>query len=247
MEELPQTLAAKLEGAIRYRQPVRRLLPLLDGWEVVVEHGEALRSRHLVLALPVNACLPLLAPLSGGGAIPEPLPEAPLAVVMLAFPRPQSFPHGFGYLAPEQEGRFCLGCMFSSLMFPHRAPEGMLLLEALVGGRRHPERFEMDDDALLEAALADLRSLLPLPSSPPILAQVLRSKTRIPQMERGYLELVRWREAVEAQHQRLHCLGFGWNGIGINDMVKAAHKLAYLLAGGQEFQGRGTDLKGIYF
>ena len=67
---------------------------------------------------------------------------------------------------------FALGALFSSHMFPGRAPEGCQLLEALVGGRRHPERLELSDEALIDQVYRDLSELMELP--PPLYAKVLR-------------------------------------------------------------------------
>ena len=108
----------------------------------------------------------------------------------MGFGESAEIPFGFGYLAPEQEKRFALGALFSTHMFPGRAPKGHMLLEALVGGRRHPEKLELDDDVLIQKAYADLRQLIHLPD-PPVFTKVLRSDHGIPQLEIGYPGLLR--------------------------------------------------------
>ena len=94
------------------------------------------------------------------------IPEARIATIALGFTDNAQIPYGFGYLAPESENRFALGTLFSSHMFPGRAPGGHVLLEALVGGRRHPERLELDDEAMIEKVYEDLSQLLVLPEKP---------------------------------------------------------------------------------
>ena len=69
--------------------------------------------------------------------------------------------------------------MFSTHMFPGRAPENSILLEALVGGRRHPERLDLDDKDILQQTYDDLRQLIELPE-PPWFTKVLRSSSGIP-------------------------------------------------------------------
>ncbi|HBE94261.1 MAG TPA: protoporphyrinogen oxidase, partial [Desulfovibrio sp.] len=150
----------------------------------------------------------------------------------------------FGYLAPEREQRFTLGALFSSHMFPGRAPGGHQLLEALVGGRRHPERLELSDAQLIESVYADLSQLMELP--PPAYTAVLRPRAGIPQLEEGYTGLLDWRRTLQAAHAGLHLCGFGWLGIGINDMIKEARRMALSIctqAGAEEERA----VKGVYF
>ncbi|MBV8199750.1 MAG: protoporphyrinogen oxidase, partial [Acidobacteria bacterium] len=69
------------------------------------------------------------------------IPHAPVAVVALGYERDQVLHplDGFGFLAPHREGRRILGCLFSSSLFPERAPAGRVLLTVMAGGRRRPQ------------------------------------------------------------------------------------------------------------
>ena len=167
MAMLPQRLATGLaaKGHLVYGNGVHSLVRETAGWRVLAEQGEV-SCRHLVLALPVNISLPLLA-----GALPTmppplaAIPEARIATVLLGFDDSAHIPFGFGYLAPEQEQRFTLGALFSSHMFPGRAPVGHQLLEALVGGRRHPDRLDLSDDQMIASVYRDLGQLMELRES----------------------------------------------------------------------------------
>jgi len=246
MALLPRRLAAGLAatGTIAYDTPVQILTRQPGGWQI--RSGETmLTCRHLVLALPVNRSLALMA--TALPASPPPLaaiPEARILSVLLGFDQRARIPFGFGYLAPEREQRFTLGALFSSHMFPGRAPAGHQLLEALVGGRRHPERLELPDDQLIAAVLADLGQLMELP--PPAYAAVLRPRSGIPQLEAGYTGLLRWRSEIHAAHPDLHLCGFGWKGIGMNDMIKEARRIAGRVATPTEVREQ-TEVKGVYF
>jgi len=246
MERLPQAMAAglALNREIMYRTAARSVEQTDEGWLVRTGQQE-LRGRHLVLALPMNQCLALLA---DAKLEPPPLssiPEARIATVALGFTDKANIPFGFGYLAPESEKRFTLGALFSSHMFPGRAPEGHVLLEALVGGRRHPERLELSDDQLIENVYQDLKELIDLPE-PPVFSRVLRPRSGIPQLEEGYPGLLAWRRTLHESNENLHLCGFGWQGIGINDMHKEAWKVAKrILTGLQDEESDGV--KGVYF
>ncbi|XCN73961.1 MAG: protoporphyrinogen oxidase [Candidatus Electrothrix aestuarii] len=246
MARLPQAMAAKLipNQEVMYRTAARSIAQVDKGWLVRTGQLE-LHARHLIIALPVNSCLKLLE----GSELPAPpcaqIPEARIATVALGFTDKADIPFGFGYLAPEQEHRFALGALFSSHMFPGRAPEGHALMEALVGGRRHPERLDLSDEELVEKVYEDLKQLIDLPE-PPVFSRVLRPNYGIPQLEEGYPALLDWRRQVLDTHKNLHLCGFGWQGIGINDMHKQAWEMAKrILAGYHEEQEE--EVKGIYF
>ncbi|MGX9725889.1 MAG: protoporphyrinogen oxidase [Candidatus Electronema sp. VV] len=247
MARLPQAMAAKLipNQEIMYRTAARSVEQTGHGWLVRTGQLE-LHARHLIIALPVNRCLELLV----GAGLPEPpmqsIPEAKLATVAMGFAADKAkVPFGFGYLAPEQEQRFALGTLFSSHMFPGRAPEGHLLVETLVGGRRHPERLELPDEEIVARAYEDIKQLMELPD-PPVFSRVLRPRWGIPQMEEGYPALLAWRNQLHEMLDSLHICGFGWQGIGINDMHKEAWKVAKRILSGVQ-DGAGQEIKGVYF
>jgi protoporphyrinogen/coproporphyrinogen III oxidase len=215
-----------------------------DGWQVESGKG-SFTATNLVLALSVNASLTLLKDIDNRMPLQH-IPEAWIATVALAFDKDVRLPPGFGYLIPESEGRFSLGTLFSSNMFPGRAPAGCSLIEVLVGGRRHPERAELDNQTLIRQALEDIRDILNI-SHKPIYTKVLRNSGGIPQPEQGYPELLAWRDRLVSEHKGLHICGFGWEGIGINDMMKTAGRIAENIMADRKDSGRQTAVKGVYF
>ena len=245
MEQFPLALAKPLldAGLLRLSAEVFSVQPVESGWELNTEQA-AYHCKKLVLALPINACLKLLKQSLPTPAAPAwALPEARINSVLLGFGPEAKIPFGFGYLAPEQEKRFALGALFSTHMFPGRAPENGQLLEVLVGGRRHPERLSLSDSETIERVYADVRQLMPLPEAPRFSA-VLRPEAGIPQPEDDYLKLLIWREQVHKQYPSLHLLGFGWNGIGLNEMVREAKLLALALASRPMVSV--SEVKGLY-
>src|SRR5438876_828150 len=67
---------------------------------------------------------------------------------------------GFGMLIPKVEGFKILGTIFSSSLFPSRAPAGHLTLTSYIGGERYPELASLPHDKLVALACEDLRVLL---------------------------------------------------------------------------------------
>ncbi len=241
MERLIARLA---EGRdIRFGVTVNKIEKDSECIQVKTEAG-TFKARSVVMALPVNNTLQLLSSFKAPPV--SSVPVAKIINVAMGFDDTAKVPRGFGFLAPEREGRFVLGAMFSSHMFNDRAPDGKVLLEVLVGGRRHPERLELSDDELARRAYADISELLDLPK-PPIFSRVLRPKWGIPQLEMDHPALLNWRREVENEQQGLFICGFGWDGIGMNDMMKSAQKtVTALLAGGGKDKEKPT-VRPVYF
>jgi oxygen-dependent protoporphyrinogen oxidase len=245
MQRLPQKLSELLVHGeeLFLNAPATRLRETQRGWSVdtpdTTFHGE-----NLVVALPVNQALDLLSGIDSSLPLRQ-IPEAWIATVVFGF-EGATLPPGFGFLIPEVEKRFTLGTLFSSNMFPNRAPAGTIVFETLVGGKRHPERLQLDDQELIKRSLADIRGLLDLPPTPTF-TRVLRPHGGIPQLEAGYPELLNWRNNLVQNREGLFICGFGWDGIGINDMVKTATLTADMINTGSDQNGSETEFKKVYF
>jgi oxygen-dependent protoporphyrinogen oxidase len=131
-------------------------------------------------------------------------------------------------------------------MFPGRAPQGHVLFETLVGGRRHPERLKLDKDELVARALADVREILNIREQP-LYTAVLRSDGGIPQLEQGYGRLLAWRDELVRTSCGLSICGFGWEGIGINDMLKTASRVAEAILNATAGPAGAAEVKKVYF
>ncbi|MDH3592549.1 MAG: FAD-dependent oxidoreductase, partial [Planctomycetota bacterium] len=145
------------------------------------------------------------------------IPTAPVAVVAMAFRRDQvTAPDGFGFLAPHGQGLRVLGTLYESSIFPGRAPDGIGLFRTMVGGRRDPDAVDLDDAALQELVLADLRRAwgrVPTPS----LVAIHRWRLGIAQYELGHAALL---QTIAAQCPPwLRLAGSGYRGVSFNACV----------------------------
>lgn len=241
MEDLIKTLQEA--KPIRYDATVTAVEKEGAGW-LVRTPDEQISCTDLIVALPINQALRLLSSIST-----PPIAEAPTAAinnVVMGFTDKAKVPFGFGYLAPEAEKRFTMGVMFSSHMFPGRCPAGTVLLEALVGGRRHPERLNLSDEELYRLVYDDISTLMELPEKP-FFSRVLRPKAAIPQLEMDHPTLLAWRRRLCAENNGLCICGFGWDGIGMNEMVKSAKKAVVDLQAGGAAAADKAELKPVYF
>jgi len=241
VERLTENL--DMSSELRLNCDVTSVTKTDSGWEVVA--GDSLfKAKNVVFCLPANAALKLLSAIDP--QIPEKsIPEARMLTVVFGFTDDVTIPPGFGFLTPEKEQRFTLGSLFSSNMFPGRAPEGHVVFETLVGGRRHPERVGLDHETLTREALKDVQHILRIKKEP-IYTTILRSGGGIPQLERNYPELLNWKKNIQEKEKNLFICGFGWDGIGLNDMMKSGTRVAESILTSSD-KKYAAEIKGVYF
>lgn len=246
MSRLPERLAEPLKEGVdlQLNSPATGIARVAEGWQVLSDLG-SFTAKNLVLAVPVNVSLKLLAGFAGT-MVATAIPEAWIGTVVFGFGPGVNLPPGFGYLIPECEQRFTLGSLFSSNMFPGRAPRGHVVFETLIGGRRHPERLELDREELIARSLADTQEILGIRERP-LYTTVLRSEGAIPQLEQGYTRLLAWRDELIRDNPGLHVCGFGWEGIGLNDMMKTASRVAGAIRESAVSTSGAAEVKKVYF
>ena len=237
-------LIEKLRGDVNIEFNTEiRSIDRQEGCWMINGANDSYRTKRVVLALHINQALNLISPLKKAPGMS--VPEARIHNVVLGYKDNGSLPSGFGFLAPRQEKRFVLGTMFSSHMFPHRAPKGMHILEVLIGGTRNPDRLQMDDEELINQSCQDLQMLMQLPQTPEF-KRVLRSQAAIPQLEIGHSKFQDYKDQMEAENQGLYICGFGWEGIGVNEMIRDAKSTAKNLVDGKPGTRERAEIKGVY-
>jgi oxygen-dependent protoporphyrinogen oxidase len=133
--------------------------------------------------------------------------------------------HGAGVVVPAVERRAMIGCSFSSLKFPERAPAGGWLVRAFVGGALHPDVLARDDTALVRLVQEELRALLGV-SAAPRCALVSRHPEAMPQYDLGHLGRVAAIEEEARAWPGLQLLGNGFRGLGLPDCIWRAERAA---------------------
>lgn len=236
LQTLPDVLAARLGARLRTGTQVVRLAPEGPGWRVealadgapvtfeadaVVWAGPLHRLTDLDLATDVG-----LAPLR---AVVHP----PVRVVALGFRRADvAHPlDGFGMLVPAAERAFrVLGALFSSSLFPGRAPSGHVLLTVFVGGARWPDLAGAADAAVEATVRADLTTLLGARGAPTYVQHV-RWPHAIPQYGQGYGRVLETLEALEARHAGLAFAGSYRQGVAVADAAASGLSAAERVLG----------------
>lgn len=232
MSALVDALAGTLGERVHRGVTVREVVPERGGVFVIGDDpGRRERFDTVVLAVPAPAAATLL-----GGAMPALAREldevhyAPVAVAFLGFKKRdvRADLGGFGFLVAGGEGPRVLGCVFESTVWPDRAPEGHVLLRLIYGGARDPGAAELEDEALLAQARADLNQVLGIRASP-VHASTIRWAQGIAQYPVGHRERVlQWER--EAHAARLVLAGSSYHGVAVNDCIADARRVVRQVA-----------------
>ncbi len=225
LSDLVLGLSAHLENKIRLSTPVKSLKKQGAKFTVVIGRGDIEADRVIMATDAMNASR-LLAPLFPDIAPLEKMPHAPMCVVHLGFPR-ASVGHpldGFGFLISRSRGIRTLGTLFSSTLFPNRAPQGHILLTAFMGGMLDQQAISLDDATLTQAVLNDLRSLLRI-EGPPSFQNIIRWAHAIPQYEGGHSSMLQTCQAIESACPGLYLIGNYRGGISLEDCLSNGQAL----------------------
>ena len=244
MQELTDALAQDLGSAVRLRAGATAIRRGPKGWTV----GAALQANELydavVCAVPAHCTDEIDLGFEGAERLRTlaSIPHPAVAVLALGFRR-EEVTHpldGFGFLVPEVERKHVLGAIFSSTLFPGRAPEGHVTLTAFVGGVRNPDLANADLNTLTARVHDDLRTLLGARGEPTFRAHHLWPKA-IPQYTLSHGRYKEILDETERRNPGLALTGSYREGVALGEvMVAAEQAAARVLAHLSGAEGRGT-------
>ena len=164
----------------------------------------------------------------------------PVAAVTVAYPKksfrdielPNGFGNlqdlpGFGSLNPRTEGVRTLGTLWSSSLFPGRAPEDYNLLLNYIGGSRDVGLADLSHDEIVAEVDKGCRDVLLNNDAPP--AKVIGLKiwpVAIPQYELGHLPIMKELEEAESKLPGLWICGNYRTGVAFPDCVTFGYEKA---------------------
>ncbi|NOX99903.1 MAG: protoporphyrinogen oxidase, partial [Verrucomicrobia bacterium] len=202
-------------------------------WEIADDTGEKLATfDEVIVSLPAYRLAELdfkfhiidgVQKLNGLKDIVYP----PVSSVVLGFKR-EDVEHplnGFGTLNPEVENVNTLGTLFTSSLFPDRAPQGHVLLTTYVGGARSPELALKPEGERMELVLKDLRAIYGIKGEPVFRHSFLYEKA-IPQYEVGYGKYLKAMTQFEVDQKSIHLAGHCKDGISLADSIVSGEKIA---------------------
>ena len=237
LQTLPDTLAGKLRRA-HFGQAVTRLHRHTDDgrWELETTAGAAPRLyQRVVLALPAYAAAPLLreqfpAEATALDAVYYP----PMTAIYTAYQRADvGHPlDGFGALHPKAEQPYAAGSIWTSSIFPGRAPAGQVLFTTFVGGSQYEAQARDPADVQKAAVHTELSRFYGLRAgAAPVWQHRYFWPRAIPQFDARILAAHAAAETLRGQE--LYATANWVAGVGVPDCIRHARQLAATLAAGR--------------
>ncbi len=222
LEALPYTLGRLLGDSLHLNEKVTKIErdAANNQWIVATTRG-VYTAEKVISSLPA----PVMAPLchSWAPSLAQALsgiPYASITVLHLAVSR-HAVGHplnGFGYLvAPSEESRL-LGCLFSSSLFPKRAPDGRVLLTAFIKGKA--------DEPLIESVKPFISENLSITEPLETVATRVYDKA-IPQYTMGHRDRMAVFAKAEKEWPGLVLIGNYLEGISVGDVARQSFQKAF--------------------
>jgi oxygen-dependent protoporphyrinogen oxidase len=244
MSTLTDALAAALGDAVRTRAAVRTLSRQAGVWHAELAGGESVTADRVVLATSAARAAEMTSRLD-----PElsralaAFPFAGMAVVALAYrardlPRPLD---GYGYLVTRGESLDTMGVVWESSLFAGRAPAGMVLVRAMLGGTRRPDVVHLGEAELIRRARLELARVLGW-GADPARAWVWTRPDAIAQYTVGHLARVARARERAAVHDGLELCGSSYDGISFGSAIQSAERaVTRLLRDARDGGQSGTE------
>ena len=235
LREMVDALVVRLERErIWTKAAVLSVSRAAGGFSLAVQGGEAVSAEEVIVAAPGPKVAPALEGLVPGAARAlGAIPFASSATVLLGYRR-EDVAHpldGYGMVVPQTEGIRTTALSFVSTKFPHRAPEGRVLLRGFLGGVRDAEVMGLADEEMVETVKRDMQDVLGLRGQP-VMTRVFRWPAGTPQLEVGHLERMAAVEKEVASVPGLHLTGAGIRSTGIPDSVADGTRAGEAAGGG---------------
>jgi oxygen-dependent protoporphyrinogen oxidase len=233
LQELPEALARELHAEIRLKAPVTQLRSGPKGWTVGAAFQQAELYDAVVYAAPAHRIDEIDLDFPAGDRVGTlaSIGHPPVAVLVLGFRR-EDVAHpldGFGFLVPEVERRHVLGVLFSSTLFPGRAPDEHVTLTAFVGGVRNPDLAHADQPTITARVMDDLRALLGAKGEPTFRAFHLWPKA-IPQYDLTYGRFKDIMDEAERRNPGFALAGSYREGVALGEAIASGEEAAARVA-----------------
>ncbi|MGB9601970.1 MAG: protoporphyrinogen oxidase [Limisphaerales bacterium] len=246
LQVLTDTLAKHIKDSICYNCEVSELRRCADGWEVVLKGVDSVCAEKfsavLITSTAYRAAKIRISHASNNADSTnridltqlEEIEYPPVASVVLGYKRDEvEHPlDGFGVLVPRKEGFRILGTIFSSSLFPRRAPKGYVTLTTYLGGAQNPELALLPESELIKITAEDLKVLLGAKGKIEF-SFVARYEKAIPQYNVGYGKYLKLIDEVESAAKGIFFAGHYRDGVSLSDSIhsglKSADKIANYL------------------
>ncbi|MDX1590525.1 MAG: protoporphyrinogen oxidase [Balneolaceae bacterium] len=236
LQALPDALADKLQNVFLNSEVNGVTYSPKEGWSLKVNGEVKGPYTDVVVNVPTHKWQKGLLPVQD--EILDKIKEIdypPLSVIIAGY-RKEDIAHpldGFGFLVPEAEQRSILGALFSSTLFPGRAPVDSHLLTIFIGGGRDPEAAGLPSEELFKRVEKELFELIGL-TGEPLFRDHIYWPNAIPAYHPGYDDVLDAFSQIEKENPGLHLAGNFRGGVSVPDCIKNGMKLGGKLSESSE-------------
>ncbi|KAL3652981.1 Protoporphyrinogen oxidase 1, chloroplastic [Castilleja foliolosa] len=239
---LPNAISSSLGNKVKLSWRLTNITTLDDGgYNLTYETPTGtvfLQSRCVVMTVPSYVASTIIRPLSEVAA--DALLKfhyPPVAAVSISYPKEAIREEclidgelkGFGQLHPRSQRVETLGTIYSSSLFPNRAPPGRVLLLNYIGGATNSGITSKPESEVVESVDRDLRKMLINRNAPDPLVLGVRVWPRaIPQFLIGHLDVLdEARTALSRGGFKGLFLGGNYvSGVALGRCVEGAYEVA---------------------
>ncbi|GMH32708.1 hypothetical protein BSKO_00542 [Bryopsis sp. KO-2023] len=231
LKMLPEAIAKNLEDSIRVNWKLEKIIKNGDGTFTLSydtpDGQQQISAKSVGLTAPSYVVADLLE-----GDCPDAADALrkfyypPVGAVTISYPasaikeerlNANGELEGFGQLHPRTQGITTLGTIYSSVLFPNRAPDGEVLLLNYIGGATNTGIVDQSDEELVAQVDSDLRKMLIKSDAPaPKMLGVRVWPKAIPQFNVGHLDV------LESAEESLSSTGMGGIKLGGNYVAGVA-------------------------
>ncbi|MBC8285797.1 MAG: protoporphyrinogen oxidase [Nitrospinae bacterium] len=199
-----------------------------EGWHVKLEDGWERQADAVIVATPGAITAKLLQTVAPDSAeLLNRIHYVSTATVTLGYKK-EGFSHsldGFGFVVPKAEGRSILACTWTSSKFPHRAPEGHVMLRCYLGGALQEEIAEKDAETLESLVRKDLQEIMGITEAP-VFCKVFQNHKSNVQYHVNHAERIDSIMEDLKNYPGLFLAGSAYRGIGIPDCIQNGNQAA---------------------
>ena len=232
IETLTRRLAATASAQLRTEANLLAIDRDEDHWSIRWQESSGEQSGQfddLIVSVPAHVHQELPWP-AGIAAEISRIPRVhypPVTTLVLGYRRDQ-IEHpldGFGMLIPLVEKRRVLGAIFSSTLFPGRAPAGHVALMIFMGGATMPDCAAASESEAVRLATGQLADLLGIREAP-VFTSATHWPVAIPQYNVGHGEFLASLDQLEQRWKGLHFCANYRGGPGLSDCLDSARATA---------------------
>lgn len=230
LQTLTDALFTSVQASVRLNTGVTHLQRTSTGWNVTTSTADQSTTTTfdtVISTVPLHRLSSIQIEPFYACALLKTVEYPPLALLALGFRREQVGHdlEGTALFVPVVEGQTLRATLFSSSVYPERAPTGHVLLTNFIGGACSPEDARQPGRKLLAMVLNELRPLLKI-SGQPTFVKHIALEHALPQYTVGYGRVLAEIERTEASLPGFYLAGNYRQGVSLRSALLSGYATA---------------------